>query len=44
MLLKKKVILTTTTGHVASRLSSKASTIHNTFIYNAKDIFGHYKN
>jgi hypothetical protein len=31
MLLKRKVILTTTTRCVASRLSSKASTIHNTF-------------
>ncbi len=31
MLLKKKVILTVTIGCVASRLSSKASTIHNTF-------------
>jgi len=31
MLLKKKVILTTTMGCVASRLSSKTSTVHNTF-------------
>ncbi len=31
MLLKKKVILTTTTRCVASRFSSKASTIHSTF-------------
>jgi ATP-dependent exoDNAse (exonuclease V) alpha subunit len=31
MLLKKKVILTVTTGCAASRLSSKTSTIHNTF-------------
>jgi len=31
MLLKKKVILTATTGCAASRLSSKASTVHNTF-------------
>jgi ATP-dependent exoDNAse (exonuclease V) alpha subunit len=31
MLLKKKVILTTTTRCVALRLSSKASTVHNTF-------------
>jgi hypothetical protein len=31
MLLKKKVILTATIGCAASRLSSKASTIHNTF-------------
>jgi hypothetical protein len=31
MLLEKKVILTTTTGCVGSRLSSKASTTHNTF-------------
>jgi ATP-dependent exoDNAse (exonuclease V) alpha subunit len=31
MLLKKKVILIATTGCVASRLSSKASTVHNTF-------------
>jgi ATP-dependent exoDNAse (exonuclease V) alpha subunit len=31
MLLKKKVILTATTGCVASRLSSKASTVHSTF-------------
>jgi len=31
MLLKKKVVLIATIGCVASRLSSKASTIHNTF-------------
>jgi len=31
MLLKKKVILTATTRFAASRLSSKASTVHNTF-------------
>jgi hypothetical protein len=31
MLLKKKVILTTTIGCATSRLSSKTSTIHNTF-------------
>jgi hypothetical protein len=31
MLLKKKVILTTTTRCATSRLSSKASTVHNTF-------------
>jgi ATP-dependent exoDNAse (exonuclease V) alpha subunit len=31
MLLKKKVILTATTGCAASRFSSKASTVHNTF-------------
>jgi ATP-dependent exoDNAse (exonuclease V) alpha subunit len=31
MLLKKKVILTATTGCATSRLSSKASTVHNTF-------------
>jgi hypothetical protein len=31
MLLKKKVILTTTIGCATSRFSSKASTVHNTF-------------
>jgi len=31
MLLKKKVILTVTIGCAASRLNSKASTVHNTF-------------
>jgi ATP-dependent exoDNAse (exonuclease V) alpha subunit len=31
MLLKKKVIFTVTTGCATSRLSSKASTVHNTF-------------
>ncbi len=31
MLLKKKVILIATTGCATSRLSSKASTVHNTF-------------
>jgi ATP-dependent exoDNAse (exonuclease V) alpha subunit len=31
MLLKNKVILTATTGCAASRFSSKASTVHNTF-------------
>ncbi len=44
MLLKKKVILTATTRCAASRFSSKASTIHITFLYNANDMFGHYKN
>jgi hypothetical protein len=31
VLLKKKVIFTITTGCAASMLSSKASTVHNTF-------------
>jgi hypothetical protein len=44
MLLKKKVILTTTTGCATSRLSSEASIVPTHFIYNVKDMFGHYKN
>jgi ATP-dependent exoDNAse (exonuclease V) alpha subunit len=36
MLLKKKVILTATTGCAASRLSSKASIVHNTFHIHCK--------
>jgi hypothetical protein len=42
MLLKKKVILTTTTRCATSMFTSKASIIHNMF--HAKDMFGHYKN
>ncbi len=44
MLLKKKVILTTTIGCATSRLSSKASTVHTTFHIQCKGYVRHYKN